>query len=121
MEIRKIKFPGKLFRKKIWVLDNSEESYNYFTNVINFDPIYFIKNGLYGRSIKEILDNIHDETKTVSYIEDDVNICFFIEFIDFKAITYKSYKKGGNCSSYIEQFLYDNSGDLYLVRVYGDI
>jgi predicted nuclease of restriction endonuclease-like (RecB) superfamily len=58
---------------------------------------------------------------SLSYIEDDINVSFHIEFLDFGDITYKEFKQESRCNSYLGQFLYETGfGHLYLIRVYGD-
>lgn len=122
MEIRKIKFPKKLFRKKVMILSDSEDDYAFFTNLIDFDPIYFLNESRYGRSLSEIFSLINLNAMSVGYIDDCNNISFDIEFIPISNLTYNLFKNtmisfyGGCC-----KFLYETCNNYYMILVYKDL
>ena len=115
MEYKKVKFKKTLFRKKLPVLTDSEEDYDYFIDKLNFDPVYFIF-GKDGKSMKDLfVEKMTGMQMSIPYECDETDACFVIDIFDTLCVKFKEFKK-----DICDKFIYETSEGkmLYISTAY---
>lgn len=116
MKYKRIRFPKKLFKRKVEVLDaNSVDDYEYFTDKINFDPLYFLdpENTL----AKDIFSIMKLSKMGKNYYIDDIHSTYFdIELISFKETTSSFWR-----IPYPFKFIVESDNKLFVLMVYEDL